>query len=85
MFLEITGFLHDDSEDDSIKFELDVHPKFEQTIMDVLGWESLAAQAVGEHLLTTLQVQKIGTAIKEQLPTDLEMYIGTRSGPSIHD
>lgn len=30
MFLEITGFLADDCEDSSIKFELDVRPEFEK-------------------------------------------------------
>lgn len=79
MFLEITGFLKDDNEDDSIKFELDVHPQFEQAVMDVLGWESLKAEAEGDLPLTTVQIKKIAATINEHIPTDLDMFIGVRA------
>jgi hypothetical protein len=47
--------------------------------MDILGWQSLAAECDGELLLTSGQVQQISTAINEQLPTELDLFIGVRS------
>ena len=79
MFLEITGFLADDCEDSSIKFELDVQPEFENAVMDILGWENLAAECDGELPLTEEQVRKISSAINEQLPVTLNMFIGVRA------
>lgn len=79
MFLEITGFLVDDSEDDSIKFSLDVSSEFEAAVMDVLGWESLEAEVVGEFPLTTTQVEEIADVIKEPLPLSLDLFIGVRA------
>ena len=79
MFLEITGFLAEDSEDSSIKFELDVQPEFENAVMDILGWENLAAECDGELPLTEEQVRKISSAINEHLPVTLNMIIGVRA------
>lgn len=79
MFLEITGFLAGDNEDDLIKFELDVSPEFEQAVMDVLGWDSLAAEANGELPLTGRQIQQIEIAIQQPLPKELELFIGVRA------
>ena len=79
MFLEITGFLADDCEDSSIKFELDVQPEFENAVMDILGWENLAAECDGELPLTEEQVRKISSAINEHLPVTLNMFIGVRA------
>ncbi|MBW0237429.1 pyocin S6 family toxin immunity protein [Pseudomonas sp. D1HM] len=79
MFLEITGFLAGNSEDSSIKFELNVSPELELAVMEFLGWQSLAAECDGERLLTNDQVREIASLINEPLPTELEMYIGVRA------
>ncbi|NUU34552.1 pyocin S6 family toxin immunity protein [Pseudomonas sp. C2B4] len=79
MFLEITGFLAGKNEDDSIKFELDVSPEFEQAVMGILGWDSLAAEANGELPLTDGQVQQLEIAIQQSLPKELELFIGVRA------
>jgi hypothetical protein len=79
MFLEITGFLAGDNEDDSIKFELDVSPEFEQAVMDMLGWDSLAAEANGELPLTGGQVKQLEVAIQQPLPKELDLFIGVRA------
>lgn len=79
MFLEITGFLADANEDDSIKFELNISPEFQQAVMEVLGWKSLAAEADGELPITENQVQQIALAINEQLPMSLDLFIGVRA------
>lgn len=79
MFLEITGFLAGNDPDDSIKFELDVSPEFEQAVMALLGWESLAAEADGELPLTEAQVQEIEIAIQRSLPKELDLFIGVRA------
>lgn len=78
MFLEITGFLADDSEDSSIIFELVVQPEFEKAVMDILGWKNLAAECDGELPLTEEQIRKISSAINQQLPIALDMFIGVR-------
>ncbi|AZC37167.1 pyocin S6 family toxin immunity protein [Pseudomonas chlororaphis] len=82
MYLCITGFLPDEANDDSLQYELDVSPEFEQAVMEILGWQSLAAEADGELPLTKEQVRQIATAIKEALPDDLDMFIGVRTAAS---
>jgi hypothetical protein len=76
MYLCITGFLPDHFEDSSMKYELDIKPEFEKTVMDILGWESLAAEADGELPLTSEQSFQIASVIKESLPNDLDLFIG---------
>ncbi|KJZ64285.1 pyocin S6 family toxin immunity protein [Pseudomonas fluorescens] len=78
MFLWISGFLKDSNEDDSLKYDLTVRPEFEVAVMDVLGWKSLDESADGEWLLTSEQVQQIAIALNEQLPTELDLFIGVR-------
>lgn len=79
MHIYISGFLVDDSEDDSLKFDLHVAAEFEQTVMDILNWKSLAEESDGELLLTVEHIHKISIAIKEQLPKDLDLFIGVIS------
>jgi hypothetical protein len=78
MFLEITGFLPPNHEDDLIIFSLDVTPELEQRVMDVLAWESLEAGIVGDLQLTAAQVEEISSVINERLPRDLDLFIGVR-------
>lgn len=78
MFLWISGFLKDSDEDDSLKYDLTIRPEFEVAVMDVLGWKSLDESADGEWLLTGEQVQQVAKALNEQLPTDLDLFIGVR-------
>lgn len=79
MYLCITGFLPDDVDDDSLKYELNVSSEFEQAVMEILGWKSLAAEADGELPLTKEQARQIASAIKESLPDDLDMFIGVQA------
>lgn len=79
MFIYITGFLTDDSEDDSLKFDLDIEPAHERAVMDALGWKNLAENADGELLLTSEQVRQIETVIKQSLPHGLDIFIGVRA------
>lgn len=76
MHLCITGFLSGDSDDTSLKYELVVPSQFEPAVLEVLGWQSLAQSPDGEWQLTGDQSQRIATAIKEQLPSDLDLFIG---------
>lgn len=78
MFLWISGFLKDSDEDDSLKYDLTIRPEFEVAVMDVLGGRSLDESADGEWLLTGEQVQQVAKALNEQLPTDLDLFIGVR-------
>lgn len=76
MHLCITGFFSDDSDDTSLKYERVVPSQFEPAVLEVLGWPSLAESPDGEWLLTGDQSQRIATAINEQLPSDLDLFIG---------
>ena len=76
MFLWISGFLPDDNEDDSLKYELNVSHEFEQRVLDVLGWSDLASSPDGDWLLNSVQVQQISNIVGESLPTDLDLFIG---------
>ncbi|MDI3352966.1 pyocin S6 family toxin immunity protein [Pseudomonas sp. UYIF39] len=78
MFLWISGFLKDSDEDDSLKYDLTILPEFEVAVMDVLGWKNFDESADGEWLLTGEQVQQVAKALNEQLPTDLDLFIGVR-------
>ena len=64
MDLCITGFLVDDSVDSPLKYELDVRPEFEQAVMEVLGWKSLADECDVELPLISDQVQQIAFVVK---------------------
>lgn len=79
MYLCITGFLAESSEDDSLKFELDVDATFNDQIVGLLGHKNLNAMAAGEWLLTGEQVAQISELIRQPLPTDLKMLIGVEA------
>ncbi|CAI8763385.1 DUF2513 domain-containing protein [Pseudomonas sp. IT-347P] len=78
MLLWISGFLKGDDEDDTLKYELTVGPKFEPAVLAAMGWKSLDESPDGEWLLTLAQAQKIGMAINEKLPSELDLFIGIR-------
>nr|WP_256577481.1 pyocin S6 family toxin immunity protein [Pseudomonas sp. R37(2017)] len=48
MYLCISGFLPDSSEDDSLKFELELDSSVNDEIVNLLGHKSLNAMAEGE-------------------------------------
>ncbi|MCK8686816.1 pyocin S6 family toxin immunity protein [Pseudomonas umsongensis] len=79
MHLCITGFLAGDSDDTSLKYELDVQSGFEKAVLEVMGWQSLAESPEGEWLLTGDQSQRIATVINEPLPRDLDLFIGVEA------
>lgn len=72
----VTGFLPDDSDDDSIKFELIVPKDQQQAVMDALGWRDLTEEADGELLLTDEQADKVSGAIGKAFPKGLDFFIG---------
>lgn len=76
MYLCITGFLPNNAEDDSLKYELDVDAVFNDRIVQFLGHESLEVMAGGLWPLTCDQVVKISELIGQALPEDLDMLIG---------
>lgn len=80
MYLLITGFLPEESGDDSLKYELAVPADHEREVTEVLGWKGLAEEGDGELLLDPEQVNSIAQAIQESLPNDLDLFIGIRSG-----
>ncbi|WP_256597602.1 MULTISPECIES: pyocin S6 family toxin immunity protein [Pseudomonas] len=64
----LTGFSPDGFDDTSLKYELDVAAEFEQRVMDILGWESLAAEADGERPLTNEQAGQIAIKVLTRSP-----------------
>ena len=79
MYLCIHGFLPDNDEDDSLKFELDIDGSFNEQIVQPLGHRSLNAMAECEWLLTAAQIAHLSSIIGRPLPTDLKMFIGVEA------
>ena len=79
MYLCISGFLLDSTEDDSLKFELDIDGSFNEQIVQFLGHRSLNAMAECEWLLTSEQVAHLSSIIGQPLPTDLKLFIGVEA------
>ncbi|WP_248745779.1 pyocin S6 family toxin immunity protein [Pseudomonas sp. MWU12-2037] len=76
MYLCISGFLPDNADDDSLKFELDLDSRFNEKVMRLLGYENLNVMAEGEWLLSGEQLEQISELIGQSLPTHLKMFIG---------
>jgi hypothetical protein len=72
----ISGFLADSSEDDSLKFELDLDESHRQEILPILGLQSINEMAAGEWLLSTDQIMQMSTLAGRPLPMDLQLFIG---------
>jgi hypothetical protein len=79
MHLLITGFLPEESDDDSLKYMLAIPQEYESEVIRVLGWKSLAEESDGELLLTPEQVSYVSQTVQEKLPNDLDLFIGVRS------
>ncbi|MGE6387783.1 pyocin S6 family toxin immunity protein [Pseudomonas sp. NPDC078416] len=76
MYPCISGFLADSSEDESLKFELDLDESHIQEILPILGLRSINEMAAGEWLLSNEQIMKVSALVGRPLPTDLQMFIG---------
>ncbi|MDC6382396.1 pyocin S6 family toxin immunity protein [Pseudomonas graminis] len=76
MYPCISGFLADSSEDESLKFELDLDESHIQGILPILGLQSINEMAAGEWLLSNEQIMKVSALVGRPLPTDLQMFIG---------
>ncbi|MFS2158276.1 pyocin S6 family toxin immunity protein [Pseudomonas sp. Pseusp122] len=76
MYVHISGFLLDSSEDDSLKFELLLNQSYAERIAQLLGHRNLNAMAAGEWRLTSDQVTQLSSLIGQPLPTDLKLLIG---------
>ncbi|MGI3747919.1 MAG: pyocin S6 family toxin immunity protein [Janthinobacterium lividum] len=76
MYPCISGFLADSSEDESLKFELDLDESHIQEILPILGLQSINEMAAGEWLLSNEQIMKVSALVGRPLPTDLQMFIG---------
>ncbi|WP_213937635.1 pyocin S6 family toxin immunity protein [Pseudomonas sp. dw_612] len=79
MNLCITGFLPDNFEDSSLKYELYVDSTFNDQIVQLLGHKSLNQMASGEWLLTTERAQQIALLINQTIPSDLDVFIGVEA------
>ena len=79
LFLWISGFLKNDAEDDTLKYDFIVKPDHEIAVLDLLGWPSLDGAPDGEWLLSDEQIKKMATAIGEQLPVELDIFISVRA------
>ncbi len=79
MYLCITGFLRDDNDDDSLKFELDIDPIYHEQVMRLLGYSTLNEMAEGLSELNSGQITAIENLTGESLPADLQLFIGLYS------
>ena len=76
MYVCITGFLPGNTEDDSLKFELDLDPSLNEQIAQIVGHRSLNAMSEGLWVLTDKQASQISSLIGQPLPTHLSLLIG---------
>jgi len=76
MKISLTGFLTDDSRDDSLKYEEVIPNHIEVDVMSVLGWSSLADECDGELLLTAEQAGKIFSLLEKPQPSGLDFFVG---------
>lgn len=79
MNLCISGFLPENPEDDSLKFELELEGSFNDQIVQLLGHKSLNAMAEGEWLLTDEQITRVSALIEQPLPNHLKLFIGVEA------
>lgn len=79
MFLWISGFLKGNDKDDSLKYDLTVQLEYETAVMTVLRWKNLTESPEGEWLLTNDQIKQLSVIMNEQLPTELDLFIGVRA------
>lgn len=79
MYLCITGFMPDNDEDDSVKFELDIDPAYHEQVMRLLGYSTLNEMAEGLSELNSGQITAIENLTGESLPVDLQLFIGLYS------
>ncbi|MHC8337402.1 pyocin S6 family toxin immunity protein [Pseudomonas sp. HLT2-19-2] len=76
MFLCIEGFFPDGHKDEFLQFELDVSPEFNQAVLDLVGWESLAdGVRHGVVDLTAAQVMQIENVLGKPIPSELDICI----------
>lgn len=76
MFLCIEGFFPDGHPDEFLQFELDVSPEFNQAVLDLVGWKSLAEGVkYGVVDLTPAQVVQIENVLGKSIPKDLDIGI----------
>lgn len=79
MYLCISGFLPENPEDDSLKFEFELEGSFNDQIVQLLGHKSINAMAEGEWLLTDEQTAHISALIEQPLPNNLKLFIGVEA------
>jgi hypothetical protein len=79
MYLCISGFLPDATEDDSLKFELILDRSFNERIVALLGHRCLNAMAECEWLLTPGQARTLSELIDHPLPEHLRLFIGVEA------
>ena len=76
MFLCIEGFFPEGHENEFVQFELDVAPEFNQTVLDLVGWESLQDGVRHDVVeLTEEQARLIGGVLGKPIPSELDICI----------
>ncbi|MHC8355933.1 pyocin S6 family toxin immunity protein [Pseudomonas sp. LB3P81] len=76
MYLCVEGFFPDGHPDEFLQFELDVLPEFNQAVLDLVGWNSLAdGVRHGVVDLTAAQVRQIEKVLGRSIPSDLDICI----------
>ncbi|WP_141687505.1 pyocin S6 family toxin immunity protein [Pseudomonas putida] len=79
MYISLTGFLKDDSLDNSLKFRLRIPYLNEKDIMSLLNWQSLEAESDGELPLSDEQAEKIFSLLGNPKPEGLDFFVGVRA------
>lgn len=65
MYLCITGFIPNNDEDDSVKFELHLDRSYNEAIAQTLGHSNLHSMAEGLWDLTAVQAEEISHGLED--------------------
>lgn len=75
MGIWISGYLPDDNEDNFIKYDQHIDAKFNSSILNILGHDSLEEFFSGMRLLSEDQALEISKLTKKALPSELDLFI----------
>lgn len=79
-YLSITGFYHDEKQDDSLQFELDIEgSELNEKVAYLIESKPLNEVDPGELLLNESQVMALSRLLGVSFPDGLEYFMGTCS------
>lgn len=76
MYLQLTGFLPEPNEDDSLKFKHALHGDVEVKSLEIMGWKTLEHAGGWESEITADQAIRFAELLDEPQLVGLVLFIG---------